>query len=126
MITLENFQKFSLWWGPVLDTLVRIAPEWYSSSPIMVHGFVGRLTVCDWLSTKEPGVFVLRFSESYPGFLVISFVDDTPNWPAGVVGQRPTTHPLPHCLVTVRADSFHISFNHTPARKDPNFPNINI
>ena len=74
-ITIEAFTEFSKWWGPLITTLSRLRNDWSSTSPVRVHGFVGRQKACKMLLEKEVGTFLLRFSESVAGALVISFTE---------------------------------------------------
>ena len=73
-ICLETFASFCRWWWePVMTTLARISEEWASDRPVRVHGFIGRLEAKrKLLKTGQPGVFLLRFSESRPGHLILA------------------------------------------------------
>ena len=74
-ICLKTFVKFcQSWWEPVMTTLSRILEEWASDNPVKVHGFIGRLEAeCKLLEINQAGVFLLRFSESHPGSLILTF-----------------------------------------------------
>lgn len=58
-----------------MATLSRIRNEWANIEPVMVHGFLGRMEAERKLRGHVPGTFLLRFSESRPGGLVVSFTD---------------------------------------------------
>ena len=74
-ICLKTFERFCRrWWEPVMTTLSRIPEEWASDNPVKVHGFIDRLEAERKLSeTNRPGMFLLRFSESRPGRLILTF-----------------------------------------------------
>lgn len=72
-ISVEAFALFSRWWSPLMVTLGIIKNDWVRTRPVRVHGFIGRLAADRLLRTaRGHGAFLLRFSESYPGKLVIS------------------------------------------------------
>lgn len=75
-ISLKAFVLFSEWWGPSMTTLSRLREDWASTTPVKVHGFVGRLEAERKLLSRDRGTFLLRFSESEPGALVISFTEN--------------------------------------------------
>ena len=57
-----------------MTTLSRIPEEWESDNPVKVHGFIDRLEAKRKLfKTNQPGMFLLRFSESRPGDLILTF-----------------------------------------------------
>ncbi|CBJ30255.1 SH2 domain containing protein [Ectocarpus siliculosus] len=70
-ISVETFAKFSRWWVPLMGTLGIIRNDWARTRPVFVHGFIGRLETDENLR-RARGAFLLRFSESHPGKLVIS------------------------------------------------------
>ena len=73
-ISLEMFVEFCRWWKPVTNTLSLMSNEWASVDPVTVQGFVGAKEAECLLSKKSlPGVFLLRFSESKPGRLVLTY-----------------------------------------------------
>ena len=74
-ICLKTFKRFCRrWWEPVMTTLSRIPEEWESDNPVKVHGFIDRLEAeRKLLKTNQPGMFLLRFSESRPGDLILTF-----------------------------------------------------
>ena len=74
-ICLKMFVKFCRkWWEPVMTTLSRIPEEWASDNPVKVHGFIDRLEAeRKLLETNQSGMFLLRFSESRPGCLILTF-----------------------------------------------------
>lgn len=74
-ISIEAFTDFSRWWAPLITTLSRLRNDWSSTSPVRVHGFVSRQEACTKLLEKDVGTFLLRFSESVAGALVISFTE---------------------------------------------------
>ncbi|CAN0233456.1 unnamed protein product, partial [Ectocarpus fasciculatus] len=71
-ISVEAFVKFTLWWAPLMETLGIIGSDWASTKPLRVHGFIGRLEAERQLLERDRGTFLWRFSESYPGKLVVS------------------------------------------------------
>ena len=75
MVAIEAFADFSKWWAPLMTTLCRLRNDWSSTSPVRVHGFVGRQAASTKLLEKEAGTFLLRFSESVAGALVVSFTE---------------------------------------------------
>lgn len=74
-ISIEAFTDFSKWWAPLITTLSRLRNDWSSTSPVRVHGFISRQEACAKLREKDVGTFLLRFSESVAGALVISFTE---------------------------------------------------
>lgn len=72
MITVEEYAAFSLWWAPLMRTLSIVERDWQATDPIRVHGFVGRIVADLELKRRKPGTFLLRFSETEPGALVVS------------------------------------------------------
>ena len=73
IFSLKTFVKFCQWWIPVNTTLLQIPNEWASLNPVKVQGFMGIIQANDLLLKKNlPGVFLLRFSESNPGRLVLT------------------------------------------------------
>ena len=76
IISLEAFVSFSEWWAPLMITLSRLRNDWASTNPVRVEGFVGRLEAERKLLLKERGTFLLRFSESRSGALVVSFSEN--------------------------------------------------
>lgn len=66
------------WWGPLLKTLRILKVEFSCREPMIIHGFLSRQkTEEKLLGTGAEGVFMLRFSESQKGHLVVSFTDKT-------------------------------------------------
>lgn len=72
-ISVEAFAKFSQWWAPLMATLGIIRNDWARTRPVRVHGFMSRVAAKRLLMQRECGTFLLRFSESKMGALVISF-----------------------------------------------------
>ncbi|CAM9719867.1 unnamed protein product [Scytosiphon promiscuus] len=119
VVSLEAFVEFSLWWAPLMGTLSLLKNDWASTDPIRVHGFIGRLAAERELGQTERGTFLLRFSESKQGALVISFTEHVTQAPGGPArssrgspshpqcgtGLRPRSTAnciVKHCLVEVR------------------------
>lgn len=71
--SLEAFASFSRGWlGPVMDTLSKMQKYWAAIDPVKVHGFISRERAKRKLmKTGRPGVFMLRFSVSNPGRLIL-------------------------------------------------------
>ena len=80
-INFQDFVLFCSWLSPTLKTLNSISSEWQTTtttgSRVLIHGFVGRVRAVEMLKEmSSAGVFLIRFSESNPGWLVISFNDE--------------------------------------------------
>jgi len=74
IINLENFQRFWDWFGKSLQALRyqrHIKEMWQEG---IIYGYMSKESVQDSLLNQEPGVFLLRFSESQPGQLAIGYV----------------------------------------------------
>ena len=73
--SLEVFASFSQrWLGPVMDTLSKMPKDWAAIDPVTVHGFISRKSVArKIMETRQPGVFILRFSVRNPGYLILGF-----------------------------------------------------
>lgn len=71
--SLEEFASFSQWWlGPVMDTMSKIQNDWAAIDPLKVHGFISRTRAKRKLmTTRLPGVYILRFSDTNPGSLIL-------------------------------------------------------
>eukprot|EP01042_Synura_sphagnicola_P000537 gene537-574_t len=76
-LTKSQFLRLYTWWeltqrsissSPVYSTYLQ-------TSPLVVHGYLSRNDSERKLEGKRPGTFLVRFSESQPGQLVVSFVD---------------------------------------------------
>ncbi|CAB1101249.1 unnamed protein product [Ectocarpus sp. CCAP 1310/34] len=72
-VSVEAFANFSQWWAPLMATLGIIRNDWATTRPVRVHGFMSRVASKRLLMQRECGTFLLRFSESRMGALVISF-----------------------------------------------------
>ncbi|CBJ30253.1 SH2 domain containing protein [Ectocarpus siliculosus] len=94
-ISVEAFAKFSQWWAPLISTLGIIRNDWARTRPVRVHGFMSRLAAKRLLMQRECGTFLLRFSESKMGALVISFTQ-----PSVSPGRRSLS--VKHSLVEVK------------------------
>jgi hypothetical protein len=76
IVDLPKFKKLCDWFCPLLRTLKYLRNEFLSSSPILIHGFISRQkSEMMLLETGLSGMFLLRFSESRPGLLVVSLTD---------------------------------------------------
>lgn len=64
--------------------------NWTSTRPILVHGFIGRMAAERRLRQSKPGTFLLRFSESKNGALVVSFTEHVSTLDAFRVSHRTT------------------------------------
>jgi hypothetical protein len=73
IVAFEHFKKFAKWWSPTLTTLIALSSEWQCVTPVLLHGFIGRQRAEQLLNNESEGAFVVRFSESRPGWLAISF-----------------------------------------------------
>lgn len=64
------------WWAPLLKSLRILKVEFSCREPMIIHGFLSRQkTEEKLLETGVEGVFILRFSESQKGHMVVSFTD---------------------------------------------------
>lgn len=71
--SLEAFAKFSEWLGPVITTLSMMQNDWVAIDPVRVHGFVSKdKAKRQLMKTGLHGVFMLRFSVSNPGSIIIN------------------------------------------------------
>ena len=70
-ISIEGFVQFCKWWAAVMATVWQLRDDRWSTA-VGMRWFVGRQAAHNMLSGKEAGTFLLRFSESRPGALVIS------------------------------------------------------
>ena len=75
-ISIEAFVQFCEWWKKTMATTSRMLADWVSKQPIKIHGFVSRKRAESMLQKKEPGTFLLRFSESKPGLMSISAITE--------------------------------------------------
>lgn len=97
----SRYMIFCKWWAPLLQSLSILNAEFSCKNPIIIHGFLNRQkTEEKLLSVDKVGVFLLRFSESQAGYLVVSFTDMEKGAPMKV-------H---HCLVNVGTDGVSIYF----------------
>lgn len=102
VVERSRFMVFCEWWAPLLQALTILNTEFSCKKPILIHGFLNRQKTEDTLlSAKEVGVFLLRFSESHAGYLVVSFTD------LECEGAPMKVH---HCLVNVGTDGVSIYF----------------
>ena len=121
-VTIDHVVKFWEWWRPTLELIRRLEPcvlLHFQGRPV-IHGFIRRDEAEKRLSCCEAGTFLLRFSESKPGKLVISFsfeavAEEEPRLPS--LNDRNTRRhryqhsrnlPVHHCLVHVERDQFSI------------------
>lgn len=75
-IPIEKFISFSAWLSSLLQVIHVLRKDFACQSPILIHGFLTRIQVERRLrGTKKAGVFMLRFSETHMGRLVVSFTD---------------------------------------------------
>ena len=70
-ISIEGFVQFCKWWAAAMATVWQLRDDRWSTA-VGMRWFVGRQAAYDMLSEKESGTFLLRFSETRPGALVIS------------------------------------------------------
>jgi len=78
-ITTEDFSHFWKWFGKSMHKLRyqrHLCSLWLSG---FFHLILARESVNQILSPHPPGVFLVRFSESSPGHIVISYKTDNPN-----------------------------------------------
>ena len=125
-INFQDFVLFCSWLSPTLKTLNSISSEWQTTtttgSRVLIHGFVGRVRAVEMLKEmSSAGVFLIRFSESNPGWLVISFNDEEKERKSKGGGSTTSTTSTTstatrvissnnHCLVSVADNGFTIYF----------------
>eukprot|EP00946_MAST-07B_sp_MAST-7B-sp1_P005406 g5406.t1 len=69
-VSLDMFLKFFTFWEEVIGTAARLGGELSQ-----VYGFLGREGTSQILEDTTPGTFLVRFSDSKPGFLAIAWKD---------------------------------------------------
>ena len=84
----------------------------------VIHGFISRVEAERCLNEKEAGTFLLRFSETKPGKLVISFNLESEASPSRVQLE------VQHCLVTVEENNFSIDFQQGNSQSYLNLTNL--
>jgi hypothetical protein len=107
------------WLAPTLRTLHQVEPYWTRH---LVNGFATREEIEAKLIGKNPGAFLIRVSDSKPGFLVVSYVTNVPLVPLAVgknnnnLTATTTTQPPPsqlyeiiHVLISVLSSDGKIS-----------------
>ncbi|CAN0568869.1 unnamed protein product, partial [Ectocarpus sp. 12 AP-2014] len=99
-ISVEAFAKFSQWWARLMATLGIIRSDWARTRPVRVHGFMSRVASKRLLMQRECGTFLLRFSESKMGALVISFTQ--PSVSVSRLSRVPRSLSVKHSLVEVK------------------------
>jgi hypothetical protein len=73
LVDLKSSQKFWDWYGKVLHRLRyqrHVAALWMEG---LIFGMVSREGVCEQLISRQPGTFLLRFSESSAGFIAVGY-----------------------------------------------------
>jgi hypothetical protein len=88
--SFDDFVAFAKWWAPLRSVVAWLGAAWRggaqqasrgsghaggSPAGLLVHGFLTRAAANALLQGRAPGTFLLRFSESKPGKLVIAFND---------------------------------------------------
>ena len=66
------FVALAKWWAPVRTVVAWLGVDWRAAAPVRVHGFVDRRAAEAKLAGRPAGTFLLRFSESKAGKLVIT------------------------------------------------------
>ena len=112
IVTFQHFKKFCKWWAPTLTTLITVSGEWQSTDPVLVHGFVGRAAAEALLKAEKGGVFLIRFSESRPGWLAITF------------NEKPSHGTPDHCLVEVTQTGFTLLFKDKAKHTHPTLSSL--
>ncbi|CAM9661584.1 unnamed protein product [Choristocarpus tenellus] len=95
--SLGAYVEFSKWWGPLVSTLLLLQHEWSSHA---IFGFVGRYKAERLLLDQDSGTFLLRFSETKPGVLVLSFTDKAQKTPT-VQARTCVSNFVQHSLIHV-------------------------
>ena len=128
-ISIEAFVRFSEWWAPVVATLSRLRGNSLPTDLVRMHWFVGAKAAFEMLSDKSEGTFLLRFSETSAGALVIVFTERVSRshyflhtaelhgfWCSGVLLCMSPTHPPTHPLaVHIRSRVPHKCLNKADA-----------
>lgn len=116
-VTPTHFAAMCQWWVPVLDTVARLNDDWRRINQVRrIHGMVDRVTAENLLIHRPLGTFLLRFSESQAGLLVISFVSTADagtsphDEPELTEVKEVETRLVHHCLVTAEDDGCVIFF----------------
>jgi len=105
MVTFDHFNEFCKWWSPSLKTLITLSSEWQCEQPLLLHGFVGRSESEKTLKAQSVGTFLIRLSESKPGWLAITFNDSKKSTKHNKIKIKPD-----HCLVNVDDKGFTLFF----------------
>ena len=72
----DDFVHFTRWWAPLRGVVAWLGADWRKTgTELLVHGFLTRVAANQKLQGLAPGTFLLRFSESKPGKLVVAFND---------------------------------------------------
>jgi hypothetical protein len=77
-VTHAQATKFWGWFGQVVQTLRfkrHIANMWFTG---LIYGFITKNACNEILKNEEPGTFLIRFSENYPGLFAVAYVEDDP------------------------------------------------
>lgn len=73
LISVAAFSAFSRWWSPVISTMAFLRDDWVTTDPTRVQGLIGRPSAMQWLASREPGTFLLRFSDRTDGSLEVCY-----------------------------------------------------
>ena len=97
-----KFQMFYIWWESLLRIVNILKADFDCQRPTIIHGFLDRReSEAKLMSSKEIGVFLLRFSGSFAGYLVISFT----------ALDKSNRLKVYHCLVEVKEEGFFVDFD---------------
>jgi len=93
----NDFVDFTTkWWGPLRRVVAWLGSDWRKTErELLVHGFLNRAATEERLRGKAPGTFLLRFSDSRPGELVLSAVMAASTTTGVASGEVDTTVGMP-------------------------------
>lgn len=78
-VTQAAFDQFWGWFGKGLQKLRyqrHVCSMWQSG---LIYGFISRYQVDEALKNEEPGTFLIRFSERFPGLFAVGYKIDDPD-----------------------------------------------
>jgi hypothetical protein len=94
--TVEQFQEFWLWYGPVLKQIKysrHINGLWQAGA---ILGFFSRQELEYILGSQLPGTFLVRFSERHPGLFATSYM---PHVMVASLRKSPSQSSISHFLI---------------------------
>lgn len=104
-VNLASYVRFSVWWSALLRLLRSgsMIREFVTTAPTaLIHGFVTRQQAemqLKSIAPLRPGLFLVRFSESQPGRLAVSYTEASRNYPSEISVSHSLVEPLDNQLV---------------------------